>query len=131
MINSYWIRWSSEHKKETSRKLSSIRMKASITRLRRTTHDSRLEALGVKGSYSRKATCLDNAYIEPFFSHLKTEKLYLKLCNSEAEIRQAVEDCIYDYNYRRFMPDSNNAHRLKIDARWQHSFFSSVFLTGV
>ncbi|WP_146217236.1 hypothetical protein [Paenibacillus taichungensis] len=77
MINSYWIRWSSEHKKETSRKLCSIRMKASITRLRRTTHDSRLEALGVKGSYSRKATCLDNAYIEPFFSHLKTEKLTL------------------------------------------------------
>ncbi|WP_415841542.1 IS3 family transposase, partial [Paenibacillus xylanexedens] len=45
------------------------------------------------------ATCLDNACIESFFSHLKTEKLYLNQCNSEAEIRQAVED--YIYNYRR------------------------------
>jgi putative transposase len=65
-------------------------------------YNSRLEAFGVKGSHSRKATCLDNACIESFFSHLKTEKLYLNQCNSEAEIRQAVEDYIYNYNYRRF-----------------------------
>ncbi|WP_397386954.1 IS3 family transposase [Paenibacillus sp. BIC5C1] len=51
---------------------------------------------------SRKATCLDNACIESFFSHLKTEKIYLNQCNSEVEIRQAVEDYMYNYNYRRF-----------------------------
>ena len=65
-------------------------------------YNTRLEAFGVKGSHSRKATCLDNACIESFFSHLKTEKLYLNQCNSEAEIHQAVEDYIYYYNYQRF-----------------------------
>lgn len=65
-------------------------------------YNTRLEEFGVKGSHSRKATCLDNACIESFFSHLKTEKLYLNQCNSEAEIRQAVEDYMYNYNYRRF-----------------------------
>ncbi|OAB39812.1 hypothetical protein PGLA_18745 [Paenibacillus glacialis] len=65
-------------------------------------YNKRLEAFSVKGSHSRKATCLDNACIESFFSHLKTEKLYLHQCNSEAEIHQAVEDYIYFYNYQRF-----------------------------
>lgn len=65
-------------------------------------YNTQLEVLGVKGSHSRKATCLDNACIESFFSHLKTEKLYLKQCRSGAEIQQAVEDYIYFYNYHRF-----------------------------
>ncbi|WP_375143052.1 IS3 family transposase [Paenibacillus sp. D2_2] len=65
-------------------------------------YNTQLEALGVKGSHSRKATCLDNACIESFFSHLKTEKLYIKQCRSGAEIQQAVEDYIYFYNYHRF-----------------------------
>lgn len=65
-------------------------------------YNTRLEAFGVKGSHSRKATCLDNACIESFFSHLKTEKLYLEQCKSGAEIHQAVEDYIYFYNYQRF-----------------------------
>ncbi len=65
-------------------------------------YNTRLEAFGVKGSHSRKATCLDNACIESFFSHLKTEKLYLNQFNSRAEIQQAVEEYIYEYNYHRF-----------------------------
>ncbi|WP_445323511.1 IS3 family transposase [Paenibacillus sp. FSL R7-0179] len=65
-------------------------------------YNTRLEAFSVKGSHSRKATCLDNACIESFFSHLKTEKLYLHQCKSEAEIHQAVEEYIYFYNYQRF-----------------------------
>ncbi|MFP3359580.1 IS3 family transposase, partial [Planococcus sp. SIMBA_143] len=56
----------------------------------------------IKGSHSRKGNCLDNAWIESFFSHLKTEKLYIKQCKSEKDIKQAIEDCIYHYNYRRF-----------------------------
>ncbi len=65
-------------------------------------YNTRLEAFGVKGSHSRKATCLDNACIESFFSHLKTEKLYLQQCKSGTEIRQAVEEYIYFYNYQRY-----------------------------
>jgi putative transposase len=65
-------------------------------------YNKRLEVLSVKGSHSRKATCLDNACIESFFSHLKTEKLYLHQFKSEAAIHQAIEDYIYFYNYQRF-----------------------------
>jgi transposase InsO family protein len=49
-------------------------------------YNKRLKAFSIKGSHSRKATCLDNACIESFFSHLKTEKMYLHQCKSEAEI---------------------------------------------
>jgi len=65
-------------------------------------YNTRLEAFNVKGSHSRKATCLDNACIESFFSHLKSEKLYLQQCKSGSEIHQAVEEYIYFYNYQRF-----------------------------
>lgn len=65
-------------------------------------YNKRLEDYGIKGSHSRKGNCLDNACIESFFSHLKTEKLYIKQCKSEEEIRQAIEDYIYHYNYKRF-----------------------------
>ncbi|MGY6210894.1 DDE-type integrase/transposase/recombinase [Cytobacillus firmus] len=40
-------------------------------------YSSRLEDYGIKGSHSRKENCLDNACVESFFSHLKTEKLYI------------------------------------------------------
>ncbi|WP_329610129.1 IS3 family transposase [Pseudalkalibacillus berkeleyi] len=65
-------------------------------------YNTRIEEYGIKGSHSRKGNCLDNACIESFFSHLKTEKLYIEKCKSEKEIRQAIEDYIYHYNYRRF-----------------------------
>lgn len=64
-------------------------------------YNKRLETFGIKGSHSRKGNCLDNACIESFFSHLKTEKLYIAQCKSEEEIRQAIEDFIYHYNYKR------------------------------
>ncbi|MGG3284543.1 IS3 family transposase, partial [Paenibacillus solani] len=64
-------------------------------------YNTRLKEFSIKGSHSRKATCLDNACIESFFSHLKTEKLYLLQCKTEGELHQAVEDYIYFYNYQR------------------------------
>ncbi|WP_420491295.1 IS3 family transposase [Neobacillus drentensis] len=42
-----------------------------------------------------------------FFSHLKTEKLYIEQCKSEVEIRQAIEDYIYHYNYKRIQKKFN------------------------
>ncbi|WP_412758820.1 IS3 family transposase [Niallia taxi] len=62
----------------------------------------------------KKRTCTDNgavsfllnsaynAYIEFFFSHLKTDKLYRIKCKSE-EIKQAIEDYIYHNNYKHFL----------------------------
>ncbi|NDI34054.1 DDE-type integrase/transposase/recombinase [Chengkuizengella sediminis] len=37
-------------------------------------NNKRLQDLGMIGSHSRKGNCLDNACIESFFSHFKTEK---------------------------------------------------------
>jgi putative transposase len=64
-------------------------------------YNNSLEEYSIKGSHSRKGNCLDNACIESFFSHLKTEKLYIEQCKSEMEIRQAIEDYVYYYNYKR------------------------------
>ncbi|MEH7081366.1 IS3 family transposase [Neobacillus drentensis] len=70
-------------------------------------YNNRLEEYSIKGSHSRKGNCLDNACVESFFSHLKTEKLYIIQCNSEIEIRQAIEDYIYHYNYKRIQKKLN------------------------
>lgn len=64
-------------------------------------YNNRLETYSIIGSHSRKGNCLDNACIESFFSHLKSEKLYIEQCKSEEELRQAIEDFIYHYNYKR------------------------------
>lgn len=37
----------------------------------------KLKKLGILGSHSNRGNCLDNACIESFFSHLKTERIYL------------------------------------------------------
>jgi len=39
-------------------------------------YENQLEELKIQGSHSRRGNCHDNACIECFFSHLKTEKLY-------------------------------------------------------
>lgn len=61
-----------------------------------------LAHLGVIGSHSRKGNCHDNACIESFFSHLKSECIYLNHFESEEELQAAIEDYIYFYNYQRF-----------------------------
>ncbi|RLQ94269.1 hypothetical protein D9X91_14505 [Falsibacillus albus] len=44
---------------------------------------------------------LDNACVESFFSHLKTEKLYVKKCTSREELEQVLEEYIYNYKRRQ------------------------------
>jgi len=39
-------------------------------------HQEALVGNGIHQSMSRKATCLDNAVVENFFGHLKSELLY-------------------------------------------------------
>jgi transposase InsO family protein len=70
-------------------------------------YNQRLEKLGVTGSHSRKGNCLDNACIESFFSHLKTETLYFSQCRTEQELLQAVQDYIWFYNHERFQKRLN------------------------
>ncbi len=66
------------------------------------TYNKRLEDFGVRGSHSRKGNCLDNACIESFFSHLKTETLYFSDCKTDEELIQAIEKYIWFYNHERF-----------------------------
>jgi putative transposase len=46
-----------------------------------------LERQELTGSHSRRGNCFDNACIESFFSHLKTEKLYLEKPQDELSAR--------------------------------------------
>lgn len=65
-------------------------------------YQKRLETVGLKGSHSRKGNCLDNACIESFFSHLKTENAYFSTCQTEEELHKSIEDYIQFYNHERF-----------------------------
>lgn len=60
-----------------------------------------LESLGVTISHSRKGNCYDNACCENFFSHLKSESLYLQPEKSERELIKQVNDYIIWYNNDR------------------------------
>lgn len=68
----------------------------------------KLNQLGMLGSHSRRGNCLDNACIESFFSHLKTEKIYLKKAANKAEVEQQVSEYILFYNQNRFQKKLND-----------------------
>ncbi|MCI4056728.1 IS3-like element ISBth8 family transposase, partial [Bacillus cereus] len=61
-----------------------------------------LEKLGFVGSHSRRGNCFDNACIESFFSHLKTEKLYLVRPKTYEMAYRAIQEYIQFYNTERF-----------------------------
>ncbi|WP_429898917.1 IS3 family transposase [Gottfriedia sp. S16(2024)] len=66
------------------------------------------EKIKIQGSHSRKGNCYDNACIESFFSHLKTEKLYLVNPKSKPEAAKAIHEYIYFYNNDRFQEKLND-----------------------
>uniref|UniRef100_UPI00403F6F3D IS3 family transposase n=1 Tax=Paenibacillus sp. FSL R5-0341 TaxID=2921636 RepID=UPI00403F6F3D len=68
----------------------------------------KLKQLGILGSHSRRGNCLDNACIESFFSHLKTEKIYLNTAANKAEVEQQVSEYILFYNQNRFQKKLND-----------------------
>lgn len=76
-----------------------------------------IEHLGMIGSHSRKGNCHDNACIESFFSHFKSECLSLLQDHSEEEMIRSVEQYIYFYNYKRFQKRLN--HLTPIEYRRQ------------
>jgi transposase InsO family protein len=78
-------------------------------------YNKRLEQLGMIGSHSRKANCLDNACIESFFSHLKSELLYIYEYKMVDELIQAVQQYIQFYNNERFQ--KKLGHRSPIQYR--------------
>ena len=56
---------------------------------------------GIVQSMSRKATCLDNAVAENFFSLIKTELLYLQEFHSIEHLKREIERYIEYYNNQR------------------------------
>lgn len=58
--------------------------------------------LNGEGCHSRKGNCHDNACIESFFSHFKSEIFYLNYYQTKEELIQAIEAYIHHYNYKRF-----------------------------
>lgn len=52
-------------------------------------------------SMSRKANCYDNAVMENFFGHLKTEMYHGEAFDTVAEFNQAIDDYIQWYNTER------------------------------
>ncbi len=62
----------------------------------------------IKASMSRKGNCWDNACIENFFSHFKSECFNLFSFRSAEEVKQAVQKYIRFYNHQRFQKKLNN-----------------------
>jgi transposase InsO family protein len=56
---------------------------------------------GIRQSMSRKGNCLDNAVMENFFGHLKSELLYLDKFTSVEHFVAELEEYIDYYNNRR------------------------------
>lgn len=66
-----------------------------------------LSARGVVQSMSRKGNCLDNAVMENFFGHLKSELLYLhEFCSWDDFIRELKRYIVY-YNNNRIKVSFN------------------------
>ncbi|GAK41403.1 integrase catalytic subunit [Paenibacillus sp. TCA20] len=70
--------------------------------------NSKLTKLGIVGSHSRRGNCFDNACIESFFSHLKTEKIYLTHLESVSDLEQAIQEYVSFYNHERFQKKLND-----------------------
>jgi len=71
-------------------------------------YNKRLEEYGMIASHSRRGNCHDNACIESFFSHLKTEKIYLTRPKTADSLYTAIEEYIEFYNHNRFQKKLNN-----------------------
>jgi len=67
-----------------------------------------LQQYNITASMSRKGNCLDNACIESFFSHLKSECLYLHNFKTDEEVQNAIHNYIRFYNHKRFQTRLNN-----------------------
>lgn len=63
-------------------------------------HDM-LPKVGAQISMSRRGNCYDNASMESFFSHLKTEGLYPYDIRSIEEAQMRIKEFIDFYNHRR------------------------------
>lgn len=79
-------------------------------------YQNMLKQKGVIQSMSRKGNCLDNSLAENFFSHLKSELLYVQEFDNIGQFKQELMEYIEYYNNRRIktkLKMSPVAYRLK------------------
>jgi putative transposase len=57
---------------------------------------------------SRKGNCLDNAAVECFFGHFKSELMYINKFKEDQEVLESVSRYIEFYNNERFQAKLNN-----------------------
>jgi putative transposase len=67
-----------------------------------------LKQYNIKASMSRKGNCLDNACMESFFSHLKSECFYQYEFQHSWEVKKAIHEYIQFYDEERFQKKLNN-----------------------
>jgi putative transposase len=70
-------------------------------------YENQVKELKIQGSHSRRGNCHDNACIECFFTHLKTEKLYLVRPKTIDQAYTAIKEYIDFYNTDRFQEKFN------------------------
>ena len=66
-----------------------------------------LQTYNISQSMSRRGNCLDNACMENFFGHLKSELMYLNQFKSNDRVIRAVSDYIQFYNNDRLQRKLN------------------------
>lgn len=67
-----------------------------------------LQENNITQSMSRKGNCYDNACIENFFGHLKSELIHQTYFHTKADLINAINDYICWYNNERFQEKLNN-----------------------
>jgi putative transposase len=67
-----------------------------------------IQRYNIISSMSRKGNCLDNACVENFFGHIKSELLYLHHFETKESVIQAVKRYIHFYNTERFQKKLHN-----------------------
>lgn len=67
-----------------------------------------LQKYNIKISMSRKGNCYDNACIESFFSHFKTECFYRYQFKEKDCVIKAAKKYMRYYNYKRFQKKLSN-----------------------
>jgi putative transposase len=79
-------------------------------------YKSLLKENNILQSMSRRGNCYDNASIENFFGHLKSEAIYLNSYHSKEELEITVHNYIYWYNNVRIQ--SKLKYRTPVEYRY-------------
>jgi len=81
-------------------------------------YQSILQEKKIRQSMSRKGNCLDNAVIENFFGHLKSELLYLQNFESLEHFITELKEYLHYYNHQRIKKSLNGLSPTQFRARF-------------